>query len=210
MYNCSRSKSFCFQTKCFGRKCLWSDTVQNLREQIYIMLSFFAYQFNNILEVYQNYFATIVYNTRYFKCINIPLEMKQQILIFMIRQCICYNQRSIGIHEMLILDTVMIVRYVSNLCNITKLININILTGMIRFDSIVTCIQIVSISIKYNCLDKHIEIQTTNEHAASKFNQIPYMAIYTNPACVVTNQSTALLNIYNDVINLLPNDGDDT
>ena len=135
----------------------------------------------------------------------------------MIQEYIYYNHCQIGIHGMLILDTVFIVTYVSNSCgtihfgtnNNTEFININTLTGMIQFDKIATCIQIVPILITYNWLDKNIESQTTNNHAPSKFNQHPYVTIYTNPSCVATNQPTALLNNYNNIINLLHSDDDD-
>ena len=129
----------------------------------------------------------------------------------MIREYMYYNHCQIGIHGMLILTKVIIVTYVSNPCgtvhfgtnNNTKFININTLTGMIQFDTIARCIQIVPILITYNWLDKNIKSQTTHNHTPSKFNQHPYMAIYTNPSCVATNQPAALLNNYHIIINLL-------
>ena len=113
MFNCSRSTSLCFQTKCFATKCLWPDTVQNLMQQIYIMRSFYVYQFSkywkSIKIILSQLFA--IYTT-YFKRMNIPFDTKQHILILMIRECMYYKQWSIGIHETLILDTVMIVKYI--------------------------------------------------------------------------------------------------
>ena len=99
-----------------------------------------------------------------------------------------YREWSIEIHEILMLDTVMNVCYVSILCDTiyfgTKhdIKFINTLTGMVQFDIIAIWIQVRSISINHTYLDTNIELQartiTLHQNLIHNINNPSYAICY--------------------------------